>query len=67
MNARLFWRLFTTWLMFTLTLELLSFVGCLVVGFLVSLIRLYGPKGIADLCLDYMGKTTAGAAVLDFI
>ncbi|BAE73810.1 L-cystine transport system permease protein TcyB [Sodalis glossinidius str. 'morsitans'] len=46
-----FWRLFTAGLMFTLPLALLSFVGGLVLGFLVALVRLYGPqplKGIAD-------------------
>lgn len=39
-----FWRLFTAGLMFTLPLALLSFVGGRVVGFLVVLVRLYGPQ-----------------------
>lgn len=46
-----FWRLFTAGVMFTLPLAVLSFIGGLAVGFLVALIRLYGPqplKGIAD-------------------
>ncbi len=46
-----FWRLFSAGVMFTLPLALLSFVCGLAVGFIVALIRLYGPqplKGIAD-------------------
>jgi cystine transport system permease protein len=46
-----FWRLFSAGLMFTLPLAILSFIGGLAVGFVVAMIRLYGPqplKGIAD-------------------
>ncbi len=46
-----FWRLFSAGVMFTLPLAVLSFIGGLAVGFVVALIRLYGPqplKGIAD-------------------
>ncbi|HEY0211227.1 amino acid ABC transporter permease [Acerihabitans sp.] len=46
-----FWRLFAAGVMFTLPLAILSFIGGLAVGFVVALIRLYGPqplKGIAD-------------------
>ncbi|UVK76758.1 MAG: cystine ABC transporter membrane subunit [Sodalis sp. Fse] len=46
-----FWRLFIAGIMFTLPLAVLSFIGGLVVGFLVALVRLYGPhplKGIVD-------------------
>ncbi|NDL61183.1 amino acid ABC transporter permease [Acerihabitans arboris] len=46
-----FWRLFAAGVMFTLPLAIFSFIGGLAVGFVVALIRLYGPqplKGIAD-------------------
>ncbi|MEA9392742.1 amino acid ABC transporter permease [Acerihabitans sp. TG2] len=46
-----FWRLFSAGLMFTLPLALLSFIGGLALGFVLALVRLYGPqplKGIAD-------------------
>ncbi|WP_213991493.1 amino acid ABC transporter permease [Sodalis sp. dw_96] len=46
-----FWRLFTAGVMFTLPLAVLSFIGGLVLAFVVALVRLYGPKpfkGIAD-------------------
>ncbi|WP_410016322.1 amino acid ABC transporter permease [Sodalis sp. C49] len=46
-----FWRLFAAGVMFTLPLAILSFIGGLAVGFVVALIRLYGPqplKGIMD-------------------
>ncbi|PLK59375.1 cysteine ABC transporter permease [Candidatus Palibaumannia cicadellinicola] len=39
-----FWRLFTAGLCFTLPLALLSFFGGLLLGFLVTLIRLYGSR-----------------------
>jgi len=46
-----FWRLFSAGLMFTLPLAVLSFIGGLALGFVLALVRLYGPqpfKGIAD-------------------
>ncbi|WP_413735110.1 amino acid ABC transporter permease [Sodalis sp. RH21] len=46
-----FWRLFSAGLMFTIPLAILSFIGGLAVGFVLALVRLYGPqplKGIAD-------------------
>ncbi|AIN47118.1 amino acid ABC transporter permease [Candidatus Palibaumannia cicadellinicola] len=41
-----FWRLFTAGLFFTLPLALLSFFGGLLLGFLVTLIRLYGSGSL---------------------
>lgn len=46
-----FWRLFIAGLMFTVPIAIISFTGGLILGFIVALIRLYGPqplKGIAN-------------------
>ena len=49
-----FWPLLSAGLIFTVPLTLITFVGGIVLGFIIALIRLYGPKPLIALVRFYV-------------
>ena len=49
-----FWPLLSAGLIFTVPLTLITFVGGIILGFIIALIRLYGPKPLIALVRFYV-------------